>query len=84
MRVCVCGLFDLVSLLVIHLCEHCHYQPQDSLWLTVWYLCYFLKCAKTSNHNGSYLLQLILYNREKKYAGLVQDKKKKKEGLGEI
>lgn len=66
--------FDLLSLLVIHLCEHCHYQPQDSLWLTVWYLHYFLKCAKTSNHNRSYLLQLILCDREKNYAGLLQDK----------
>lgn len=74
--VCVCFFFfDLLSLLVIHLCECCHYQPQGSLWLALRYLRCLLKCANTSSHSGGYLLLLILYDREKKYTGLLQDKK---------
>lgn len=74
--VCVCFFFfDLLSLLVIHLRERCRYQPQGSLWLALRYLRCLLKCANTSSHSGGYLLLLILYDREKKYTGLLQDKK---------
>lgn len=64
--VCVFLFLELLSLLVIHLCKHYHYQPQHSLWLTLWYMRCSLQRANTNNRNGSDLLQLILYDREKK------------------
>jgi len=64
---------ELLSLLVIHLCKHCHYQPQHLLWLTLWCMRCSLQRANTSHHSGSDLLQLALYDREKKIAELLQD-----------
>lgn len=53
---------ELLSLLVIHLCKHCRYQPQYSLWLTLLEGC-SLQHTSTSNCND--LLQLLLYDGEK-------------------
>lgn len=58
--------FELLSLLVIHLCKHCHYQPQCSQWLTLRYTHCSLQRANTSKCKGSDLSQLILYYGGKK------------------
>lgn len=58
--------FELLSLLVIHLCKHCHYQPQCSQWLTLRYMHCSLQRANTSKCKGSDLSQLILYYGGKK------------------
>lgn len=75
MCVCVCGFFDLLSLLVIHLCKHCHYQPQDSLWLTVWYLRYFFNVLKPAITMGAIYYNSFYMTEERKKARLLQDKK---------
>lgn len=57
--------FDVLSLLVIHLCECCPYQPQGSLWLALWYLCYLLNVLTPAVTMGA-IYCFSLYMAEKK------------------
>lgn len=65
---------ELLSLLVINVCKHCHYQPQYSLSLTLWYMHSSLQCAN-KHQQSQWEWFIATYMTEKNIAEVLQDQK---------